>query len=135
MSDIERLSNRLAARHHGGMDLSEVASAGLGVRWLGRVDYRDAVALQRQLRDHSTKDHLLLLEHDHVVTLSRRTPRDHLLVDVEALGAAVVDTDRGGDITYHGPGQLWATRFSLCPGSGVAVWPTRPPTSTGSNRC
>jgi len=51
------------------MSLSEVASAGLGVRWLGRVDYQDAVALQRQLRDHSTKDHLLLLEHDHVVTL------------------------------------------------------------------
>ena len=61
------------------MDLPEVASAGLGVRWLGRVEYRDAVALQRQLRDHSTKDHLLLLEHDHVVTLSRRTPQDHLL--------------------------------------------------------
>ena len=98
------------------MDLSEVASAGLGVRWLGRVDYRDAVALQRQLRDHSTKDHLLLLEHDHVVTLSRRTPRDHLLVDVEAMGAAVVDTDRGGDITYHGPGQLVGYPILTVPG-------------------
>lgn len=98
------------------MSLSEVASAGLGVRWLGRVDYQDAVALQRQLRDHSTKDHLLLLEHDHVVTLSRRTPRDHLLVDVEAMGAAVVDTDRGGDITYHGPGQLVGYPILTVPG-------------------
>ena len=69
-----------------------------------------------QLRDHSTKDHLLLLEHDHVVTLSRRTPRDHLLVDVEALGAAVVDTDRGGDITYHGPGQLVGYPILTVPG-------------------
>lgn len=98
------------------MDLPEVASAGLGVRWLGRVEYRDAVALQRQLRDHSTKDHLLLLEHDHVVTLSRRTPQDHLLVDVEAMGATVVDTDRGGDITYHGPGQLVGYPILTVPG-------------------
>ena len=78
----------------------------LSVRWLGRVSYNDAFALQRALRDNSVGDHLLLLEHDHVVTRSKRTKAEHLLVDVEELGAALVETDRGGDITYHGPGQL-----------------------------
>jgi len=88
----------------------------MGVRWLGRVDYRDALALQRQLRDHSADDHLLLLEHDHVVTLSKRTPAEHLLVDVESMGATVVATDRGGDITYHGPGQLVGYPILTVPG-------------------
>ena len=86
------------------------------VRWLGRVEYDDAFALQQQLRDHSNRDHLLLLEHDHVVTMSKRTPSHHLLVDVEALGAAVASTDRGGDITYHGPGQLVGYPVLTVPG-------------------
>ncbi|MGB1504435.1 MAG: lipoyl synthase [Acidimicrobiales bacterium] len=86
------------------------------VRWLGRVEYDDAFALQQQLRDHSDRDHLLLLEHDHVVTMSKRTPNHHLLVDVEALGAAVASTDRGGDITYHGPGQLVGYPVLTVPG-------------------
>ena len=68
--------------------------------------YRDALALQRSLFAGSRRDHLLLLEHPHVVTMSRRTPAAHLLTDVEALGADLVETDRGGDVTYHGPGQL-----------------------------
>ena len=72
--------------------------------------------MQQQLRDHSNRDHLLLLEHDHVVTMSKRTPRHHLLVDVEALGAAVASTDRGGDITYHGPGQLVGYPVLTVPG-------------------
>ncbi len=86
------------------------------VRWLGRVEYDDAFALQQQLRDHSDRDHLLLLEHDHVVTMSKRKPNHHLLVDVEALGAAVASTDRGGDITYHGPGQLVGYPVLTVPG-------------------
>ncbi len=61
-------------------------------------------------------DHLLLLEHDHVVTLSKRTPREHLLVDVESMGATVATTDRGGDITYHGPGQLVGYPILTVPG-------------------
>ncbi len=72
--------------------------------------------MQQQLRDHSNRDHLLLLEHDHVVTMSKRTPSHHLLVDVEALGAAVASTDRGGDITYHGPGQLVGYPVLTVPG-------------------
>ena len=58
----------------------------------------------------------MLLEHDHVVTLSKRTPAEHLLVDVESMGAMVVATDRGGDITYHGPGQLVGYPILTVPG-------------------
>ncbi len=77
----------------------------LRVRWLGRVRYRDAHALQRALFQ-SSEDYLLLLEHPHVYTRGVRARPENLLSDVVALGADLVDTDRGGDITYHGPGQL-----------------------------
>ena len=59
---------------------------------------------------------MLLLEHEHVVTLSKRTPPEHLLVDVESMGATVAATDRGGDITYHGPGQLVGYPILTVPG-------------------
>jgi lipoic acid synthetase len=76
------------------------------VRWLGRVHYRDAHALQRALWERSTDGHLLLLEHPHVFTMGARAKPEHVLVDPAAVGAELVDTDRGGDVTYHGPGQL-----------------------------
>ena len=88
----------------------------LRIRWLGRVAYDDALALQRRLHTHSHDDHLLLLEHPHVVTLGRRGRREHLLVDVEALGGSVVETDRGGEVTYHGPGQLVGYPILTVPG-------------------
>ena len=88
----------------------------LRIRWLGRVAYDDALALQRRLHGHSADDHLLLLEHPHVVTLGRRGRREHLLVDVEALGGSVVETDRGGEVTYHGPGQLVGYPILTVPG-------------------
>ena len=88
----------------------------LRIRWLGRVEYLDALALQRRLHAHSLDDHLLLLEHPHVVTLGRRGRREHLLVDVEALGGSVVETDRGGEVTYHGPGQLVGYPILTVPG-------------------
>ena len=88
----------------------------LRLRWLGRVEYQDALALQRRLHAHSADDHLLLLEHPHVVTLGRRGRREHLLVDVEALGGTVVETDRGGEVTYHGPGQLVGYPILTVPG-------------------
>src|SRR5438067_5335317 len=78
----------------------------LRVRWLGRVHYRDAHALQHGLRERSADDHLLLLEHPHVYTLGVRAKREHVLVDPASVGAELVETDRGGDVTYHGPGQL-----------------------------
>ena len=92
------------------------AGAALRIRWLGRVAYDDALALQRRLHAHSADDHLLLLEHPHVVTLGRRGRREHLLVDVEALGGSVVETDRGGEVTYHGPGQLVGYPILTVPG-------------------
>ncbi len=78
------------------------------VRWLGRVPYEEAFALQVALRDRGTDEHLLLLEHPHVFTLGLRGDPGHVLVDPGAVGAALVRTDRGGDVTYHGPGQLVA---------------------------
>ncbi len=88
----------------------------LRVRWLGRVAYRDALGLQRALFVNRQHEYLLLLEHPHVVTTSRRTPAEHLLADVESLGAELVEADRGGDVTYHGPGQLVAYPIVEVPG-------------------
>src|SRR5207249_10966754 len=81
-------------------------TAMLRVRWLGRVRYRDAHALQRGLFVQSADDHLLLLEHPHVYTLGVRADMRHLLRPPSEVGAELVRADRGGDITYHGHGQL-----------------------------
>ena len=78
------------------------------VRWLGRVPYEEAHALQRALHDRGADDHLLLLEHPHVFPLGVRADRAHVLVDPASVGADLVQADRGGDVTYHGPGQLVA---------------------------
>jgi lipoic acid synthetase len=77
----------------------------LRIRFLGRVPYREAHALQRALL-RSREDYLLLLEHPHVYTLGVRAKLEHLLGDPEEVGAELVRADRGGDVTYHGPGQL-----------------------------
>src|SRR5207253_10065622 len=53
-----------------------------------------------------TDDHLLLLQHPHVYTLGVRARLEHVLVPPASVGAELVKTDRGGDVTYHGPGQL-----------------------------
>src|SRR5437773_12577799 len=79
----------------------------LRARWLGRVRYQDAHALQRALfAAPQPDDWLLLLEHPHVYTLGVRAKLDHVLVPPVSVGAELVKTDRGGDVTYHGPGQL-----------------------------
>ncbi|MXW43047.1 MAG: lipoyl synthase [Acidimicrobiia bacterium] len=77
----------------------------LRVRWLGRVSYDDAHALQKALFQHHD-NYLLLLEHPHVFTLGVRADQSNILVDPHEVGADVVHADRGGDVTYHGPGQL-----------------------------
>ncbi len=77
----------------------------LTVRWLGRVPYEEALDLQRALF-RGTSDHLLLLEHPPTYTLGVRADRANVLVDPSSVGAALVTADRGGDVTYHGPGQL-----------------------------
>lgn len=81
--------------------------------FLGRLPYGQAEALQRGLRDRVRRDRqtdfLLLLEHPAVYTLGRNADRDDVLVDSEWLAsrdAEVVESDRGGKVTYHGPGQL-----------------------------
>jgi lipoic acid synthetase len=77
----------------------------LRVRWLGKVGYDDALALQRGLFA-GTEDHLLLLEHPPVYTLGVRADLANVLVPPAEVGAELVRADRGGDVTYHGPGQL-----------------------------
>lgn len=83
------------------------------VEQLGLMEYAEALRLQQEkvaLRKVLTiPDTLLLLEHPHVYTLGRNASKKHLLASPErlqALGAEVFETDRGGDITYHGPGQI-----------------------------
>lgn len=85
------------------------------VRWLNQIRYNEAWALQKQIAaqraNEQTDDVLLLLEHPHTYTFGSRGRRahEHLLVpraELEAAGITVLDVDRGGDVTYHGPGQL-----------------------------
>ena len=87
----------------------------IDIRRLGIVPYREALALQRTLveerRAGRIDDTLLLVEHPHVITLGVRGDggRAHVLAAPDALAAAgidVLETGRGGDITYHGPGQI-----------------------------
>jgi lipoyl synthase len=88
----------------------------LRVRWLGTVRYRDAHALQRGLFERSADDHVLLLEHPHVYTLGVRADLANLLRPPAEVGAELVRTDRGGDVTYHGPGQLVGYPILSVPG-------------------
>jgi lipoic acid synthetase len=80
---------------------------GLRVRWLGTVPYREALSVQEGLFDHGREQHLVLLEHPHVFTYGPHADlAANLRVDPDAVGAELVHVKRGGDITYHGPGQL-----------------------------
>ena len=85
----------------------------LEVEWLGRVGYAEALELQEKRlharRRGSASDALLLLEHPPVVTLGRSARPEHLLASPAALAARGIELHqvaRGGDVTYHGPGQL-----------------------------
>jgi len=87
----------------------------LQARWLGRIDYRDAHALQKRLVDERAageiEDQLLLLEHPAVLTLGKNSDPDHILAtdaELEARRIQVERIERGGEVTYHGPGQLVA---------------------------
>lgn len=81
--------------------------------WLGEVPYARASALQSELQEarraDRARDTLVGLTHPHVYTIGRRGSRDDVLWDdaeLAARGIEVVETDRGGQVTYHGPGQL-----------------------------
>jgi lipoyl synthase len=78
----------------------------LRVRWLGRVPYQEADVVQRALHERTADDYLLLLEHPHVYTYGTRATPEHVLAPPASVGADLVHSDRGGDVTYHGPGQL-----------------------------
>ena len=112
---------RIIRDSHGTVTLAHSTPDAIQITDLGRLPYEDALSLQRQRLAEvidsrgagGSIGHLLLVEHDPpVITVSRRPgARDHLLADQDRLAAAgvtVADTDRGGDITYHGPGQLVA---------------------------
>lgn len=83
------------------------------VRRLGRLGYEDALRLQKGIESsviaRNLPDHLLLLEHPNTYTVGRRAKETGVLAGAEILrriGAEVFETDRGGKITYHGPGQI-----------------------------
>ena len=85
----------------------------LEVRRLGRVGYANALDLQKELEtaviERREADHLLLLEHPHTFTLGRRSKNDGVLASADILrrlGAEVFEINRGGRVTYHGPGQI-----------------------------
>jgi lipoic acid synthetase len=87
--------------------LDQVAVGPLRVRWLGRVAYREALAVQESLFAHGSGQHLLLVEHPNVFTYGRTADlATNLKSEPAAVGAELVAVKRGGDITYHGPGQL-----------------------------
>ena len=87
----------------------------IAVSWLGRVAYRDAWDLQKRLAaaraDGQIDDQLLLLEHPAVLTLGRQADESHVLAtpaELDRRGIEVIRVERGGEVTYHGPGQLVA---------------------------
>ena len=78
----------------------------LRIRTLGTVPYHEAYVLQHALAKHADDDYLLVLQHPHVFTLGVHADRSHVLVDPASVGATLEQTNRGGDVTYHGPGQV-----------------------------
>ncbi len=101
------------------------AQSACRVSWLGRVEYPEAWRLQQRLVSERAAglipDTLLLLEHPPVYTTGRRGVGDHLRLPPEALGAPLIETDRGGDITFHGPGQLIAYAIVDLRAAGLGV--------------
>lgn len=97
------------------VDASNERVAGLEARWLGRVAYRDAWEIQHRLAaaraEGRIPDQLLLLEHPPVLTLGRHADESHVIAppdDLARRGVEVIRVERGGEVTYHGPGQLVA---------------------------
>jgi lipoyl(octanoyl) transferase len=106
-------------------------SAGpLEARWLGRIPYREAWALQHELAaaraDGRIGDTLLLLEHPSVLTLGRHADEHHILATRDELarrGIEVIRIERGGEVTWHGPGQLVAYPILGLADRGLLVRP------------
>ena len=99
----------------GPFELTELNSTACVVTELGTMNYAQAYELQLRLNKQRARgevdDQLLLLEHPHVFTLGRRGRTENVLStdeQIAAAGATLFQSDRGGDVTYHGPGQLVA---------------------------
>ncbi len=102
----------------------------LELEWLGRVGYREAWAYQHRLVAEraagSIGDRLLLLEHPPVLTLGRHATAAHVRAtreELEARGIELIQVERGGDVTYHGPGQLVAYPIVNLSEAGLFVRP------------
>jgi lipoyl(octanoyl) transferase len=98
--------------------------------WLGRIGYREAWALQKELLERrasgEVRDRLLLLEHDPVLTLGRQADESHVLASPRELarrGIEVIRVERGGEVTYHGPGQLVGYPILRLGDRGILVRP------------
>jgi lipoyl(octanoyl) transferase len=99
-------------------------------RWLGRIGYRDAWSMQKALLEERASggipDQLLLLEHDPVLTLGRQADERHVLASPRELrrrGIELIRVERGGEVTYHGPGQLVAYPVIRLADRGILVRP------------
>jgi lipoyl(octanoyl) transferase len=98
--------------------------------WLGRVDYHETLVLQKRLLAERAEgrigDRLLLVEHPAVLTLGRSSDPRHVRADpavLAARGIEVVRVERGGEVTYHGPGQLVAYPIIALAARGLMVRP------------
>ena len=108
----------------------ERAQDPIAASWLGRIAYREAWALQKRLVDArvagTIPDTLLLLEHDAVLTLGKNAEEGHVLAspkDLRRRGIEVLRVERGGEVTYHGPGQLVAYPILRLGDRGILVRP------------
>jgi lipoyl(octanoyl) transferase len=102
----------------------------LHTRWLGRIDYRSAWQTQHELVEAraagEVPDTILLLEHDAVLTLGRHADPANILASDEELAARGIETirvERGGEVTYHGPGQLVAYPIVRLAEAGLLLRP------------
>ena len=105
-------------------------AAPIAGQWLGRIGYREAWARQTELVDARADgligDRLLLLEHDAVLTLGRQADETHVLASPRELrrrGIELIRVERGGEVTYHGPGQLVAYPILKLADRGLLVRP------------
>ena len=100
----------------------------LRVRWLGTVPYREALAIQESVFRHGRGNHLLLLEHPHVFTYGPSADlATNLKCDPAEVSAELVSVMRGGDVTYHGPGQLVGYPLLALEGKGGPAGPADSP--------
>jgi lipoyl(octanoyl) transferase len=104
------------------------SAAPIAAWWLGRTPYRDAWDLQHRLvaarAADAIGDQLLLLEHEPVLTLGRHSDASHVLASPAELAGRNIElirTERGGEVTYHGPGQLTAYPIVRLAGRGLYI--------------